>query len=88
MWGQEVTRGGARHRNQGFADIVAHTYNPCTQETEARELTTSSKATEATAGDPAAHPKDTGRGPKIEPLRLLNLRKRQKPLHSFRQRER
>lgn len=44
MWGQEVTRGGARHRNQGFADMVAHTYNPCTQETEARELTTSSKA--------------------------------------------
>lgn len=29
---------------QGFADIVAHTYNPYTQETEARGLITRSKA--------------------------------------------
>lgn len=36
--------GRARLRNQGFVDIVAHTYNTCTQESEARELITSSKA--------------------------------------------
>lgn len=35
---------GARHRNQGFADIVAHTYSPRTQEPEARGLVTSPKA--------------------------------------------